>query len=211
MRPLYHFLLLLTPVFSFVQERPMSTSEIEAFKKEWVTEMEAMKSLEANFIQTKHFEFIDEVSETNGTLYYNAPSAIRWEYKAPGQQSIIRMNKDYMHTQDENTSNLVAFNKNSRLRELSKLIHNGMTSDQIFDSQHSHVDYYKTRQGYRVVLRPNNRQAARFIKHIELEITEQPWHVKNIKIVQPTNDYTVIKFNDVKKNVSLSPGLFSFN
>ncbi len=190
----FSLLILFLNIYSplVVKQTPLSDAEIKEFRAMWSREMTATKTLEAKFSQSKRFEFHNDVARSSGKLYYAAPHQIRWEYTEP--HSVLIFGKEQL--------------KNNRLKALNDLIKKGFHSDQLFDPALSQVSYFKTDQGYRVVLQPKDRQARRYIRNISIDIALQPWEIKSIKISTPSGDETLIRFSETRKNHSLPPSLF---
>ncbi|MFO8047875.1 MAG: outer membrane lipoprotein carrier protein LolA, partial [Desulfosudaceae bacterium] len=66
---------------------------------------EAIHSIEADFIQEKHLEILNEPLISEGKFYFAAPRSLRWEYQKP-VRSILLMNDESIHRYAETDSGM---------------------------------------------------------------------------------------------------------
>lgn len=165
--------------------------------------MSKIQSLRADFVQTKHLSFMDNPITSSGKFEYNTPSKIRWEYLKPNQQ-ILRFDQNKLTIERGGQKQDIDLGLNRMYQQMSELMTSTMQGSKLFDTQKSKIDYFKTGNTYLVVMKPKDKRAARYIQQIEMSFDLASLLVQQIKIVEATEDYTLLHFHNQVKNNSLS-------
>jgi outer membrane lipoprotein carrier protein len=95
--------LLLISTFVFAQNTAMSGAEAKAFVTKVSSETKEIKTLQADFTQTKKMDFLDKSIVTYGKMSLKTPNMLSWKYTKPYQYSIVfKDNKIFINDQGKN-------------------------------------------------------------------------------------------------------------
>jgi len=185
----------------------MSDAEVVNFKNKVTTESKALQSLSANFTQTKHISFLNKPIISTGKLYLKTDEKLRWEYVAPTKYTVVFKNKKLL-VNNQGKQSTVDLAANKQFEKLSKLI-SGSINGNLFDDNEFVVSYLQTNADYLIKLTPKTKDLAKYIKEIELYFNKKDQLVKQSKMIEPNNDYTIITFSDKKINQPIHDSVFN--
>lgn len=193
-------------VVSFAQEQKMSSSEITHFKNDVEKETKNIKTLKTDFIQYKHMDFLSKDIETSGKMAFKAPNLLNWQYTKPYQYSIVfKNNKIYINDQG-NKSTVDA--KSKMFEKINKLIV-GSVSGNMFDDNEFTISYFKTKENYIAKLSPKTATVKKYIKQVELYFPINDATVSQVKLIEPSGDYTRIVFKNKVINAKVDDSVFT--
>src|SRR5690606_8009393 len=197
------FILLLSGVLAAAQQ-PLTPTEIASFKEKTTASMKNIQSLQCNFTQTKVLSYLDDAVRSSGTLYFQSPGKIRWEYRTPTRDVVV-FNNDRMYTRDKAGQVMETdFSGHKRFSALSDVLSQVTGQGNFFDESRFTTSYYKISNGYRAVLVPREKPLGRYIKQIELSIDATSFLVKQVNITDPSGDYIQLDFTDQRKNLPVA-------
>lgn len=198
------FFLISLSVFS--QEQKMTPAEIAQFKSKIEKETKNIKSLTTDFIQYKHLDFLSKDIETSGKMAFKSPNLLNWQYTSPYQYSIIfKNNKVYINDQGNKTT----IDANSKMFEkINKLII-GSVSGNMFDDKEFLISYYKTKEFYITKLTPKTAAIKKYIQQVDLYFPINETTVSQVKLIEPSNDFTRIVFKNKQINAKVDDSVFS--
>ncbi len=193
-------------LIGFAQEQKMTNSEITAFKNEVTKETKNIKSLKTDFVQYKHMDFLSKDIETSGKMAFKAPNLLNWQYTKPYQYSIVfKNNKIYINDQG-NKSTVDA--KSKMFEKINKLIV-GSVSGNMFDDNEFTIFYYKTKDYNIAKLFPKTSTIKKYIKEVNLFFPENESTVSQVKLIEPSGDYTKIVFKNKQVNAKIDDSAFT--
>jgi outer membrane lipoprotein-sorting protein len=195
----------LFPVILNAQEVKMTEAEIKAFKNGVSVSSKNTTSLSSDFIQTKHMSFLSKPIETKGSLSYQAPGLVLWKYTQPFQYAVIfRENKIYIN--DAGKKSDVNLGNSKMFSKLNKLIVGSISGD-MFDEKEFTIAYFKVggKPMARFVTKDTN--IKKYLKQIELYFENNT--VSEVKMTEPTDDYTKIVFKNKVLNAKIDPRVFT--
>ena len=207
--PRYSVLLIAVMAYSSVvaQKRAMTAAEVVTFKERVATNTQSLHSLESTFTQTKHLDYLAHDIKSTGKLYFKSPDKIRWEYITP-EAYIVIFDNQKMQVDDGSSKKDIDLAANRRLKGLNGLLAGTVQGGNIFDENQFDISYHRDGQGYSATLVPKDRALTRYIKQVELAFDSHTFFVKQVKIIDPSLDYTLISFGDQRKNASLPDDKF---
>lgn len=193
-------------LIGFAQEQKMTNSEITTFKNEVTKETKNIKSLKTDFVQYKHMDFLSKDIETSGKMAFKAPNLLNWQYTKPYQYSIVfKNNKIYINDQG-NKSTVDA--KSKMFEKINKLIV-GSVSGNLFDDNEFTIVYYKTKDYNIAKLFPKTSTIKKYIKEVNLFFPENESTVSQVKLIEPSGDYTKIVFKNKQVNAKIDDSAFT--
>ncbi|PHS67649.1 MAG: cell envelope biogenesis protein LolA [Flavobacterium sp.] len=205
-----NFIVLFILFVAFVakaQEVEMSVSEITVFKNQIKEVSEKTKTITSDFVQYKHLDFLIEDIETSGKMAFKAPNWVKWEYTKPYEYSVIFKN-DVLLINDGGTKSDVKMSSSKLFKKLNQLIINSVTGD-MFDEKQFEISYFKTEDYNKVILVSKDNKLANFIKTFELHFHKETGAVLEVKMIEPSEDFTKIIFSNRVDNSELSDAIFT--
>ncbi|MET0759345.1 MAG: outer membrane lipoprotein carrier protein LolA [Flavobacterium sp.] len=191
----------------FSQEQKMSASEIANFKATVEKDTKTLKSLKTDFVQYKHLDFLSKDIETSGKMTLKSPNLLNWEYTKPYKYSIIfKNNKVYIN--DQGKKNTVDMGNSKMFEKINKLIV-GSVSGNLFDDKEFTIAYFKTKDFYITKLSPKTAAIKKYIKQVDLYFPIQDATVSQVKLIEPSNDFTRIVFKNKIINAKIDDSAFT--
>ena len=204
-----NFFLFILTLLSFVvkaQEQKMSAAEITSFKLTVEKETKGIKTLKTDFVQYKHMDFLSKDIETSGKMTFKSPNLLNWQYTKPYQYSIVfKNNKIYINDQG-NKSTVDA--KSKMFEKINKLIV-GSVSGNMFDDKEFAISYFKTKDFYIAKLAPKTTTVKKYIKQVELFFPMNETTVSQVKLIEPSGDFTRIVFKNKVINAKVDDAAFT--
>ena len=205
---LFSVLFLSFSLFSaFGQEQKMSESEIVAFKNSVNTTAKNTKTLSTDFTQLKHMDFLSKDIETSGKMNFKAPNMLQWQYVKPYQYSIVfKNNKIFIN--DAGKKNNIDKGNSKMFDKLNKLIV-GSVNGNMFDENEFTISYFKTKDFNITKLLPKDAALKKYVKQMELYFDKTGNTVSQVKMIEPSNDYTKIIFKNKAINAKIDDSVFN--
>ncbi|MEX1192665.1 MAG: outer membrane lipoprotein carrier protein LolA [Brumimicrobium sp.] len=205
MSKLLIFLFVVSHVYSFSQEVELSATESAAFKSRVIKETKNLKSIRTDFVQYKHMEFLANDIESTGKMYLDADGKLKWQYLKPNNYSIIFKNNQILINDDGDKSTVDGDQK--MFKKISMLI-SGSVSGNLFDDEEFTISYFKSEGNILVKLSPINKTLKKYIGEVILKFPEQEETVSEVKLIEPSGDYTLIKFQNKQLNATIDKKVF---
>ena len=190
----------------FSQEQKMSASEIASFKATVEKEAKNIKSLKTDFVQYKHLDFLSKDIETSGKMYFKQPNLLNWQYTKPYQYSIVfKNNKVYINDQGNKST---VDGKSKMFEKINKLIV-GSVSGNMFDDKEFTITYFKNKDFNIVKLTPKTAAIKKYINQIDLHFPMSDTTVSEVKLTEPSGDFTRIVFKNKQLNAKIDDAIFT--
>ena len=191
----------------FAQESKMSSAEIEKCKKDIIADSKKIETLTADFTQYKVMSFLDKPIISKGKLYLQNPKAMRWNYTQPMDYNVI-FNHNKIYINDEGKKSSVDLQGNKKFEKLNQLIV-GSVSGNLFNTKDFDITYAKTDKARIAKLQPKLKDIKKYIKEIQLTFYAGQSTVTEVKMIEPSNDYTKILFTNKSLNKSINASVFN--
>lgn len=169
----------------------------------------SLHSIQADFIQEKHLKILARPIISTGTLTFQAPQSLRWEYQTP-IPSILLMNGSKVKKFIERDGQLVEdrgmqFNSMQVvLAEISNWLDGRFTDNDMFV-----VSFPAERT---VLLTPKQQALAGLISKIELKLADQKelqGLLDSVTIFEGPDSYTMMTFSNRILNQDLDTSVFT--
>lgn len=200
------YLLLLVCSSTIHAQTKMSSSEANALKATVKALSDETTTITADFVQYKHLDFLSNDIESNGKLAFKSPSMVKWEYIKPFSYSVLFKNETLFINDNGNKSNM-DMGSNKIFKQLNQLITKSIKGD-MFDASEFDVSYYKIDVNSVVHFNPKDQQFAEFIKSFHITFNTKG-EVQEVKMIEPSDDYTQIILSNRITNKPLSDAIFA--
>lgn len=203
----YFFLILLMSTFMIsAQEKPMTSSEKSSFKEKVIRVSKNTETIWSEFVQYKHLEFLTSEVKTSGNLYFKAPDRVKWEYTDPFQYSVIFKN-DQLLINDGGSKSKIDIGSNRLFKTLNQLIIHSVRGDMFEDSEFE-ILFFNTPRFKKVVFIPRDKNVQAYISQFEMYFNAGA-EVVEVKMVEPSKDFTRIVFRNRILNAAVHDSVFS--
>lgn len=196
------FFLLLGFGFSFAQ---LNSAEINTLKQKINSATSKLNSLQSDFTQTKHLDFMENEIKSTGKLYYKSPSKVRWEYKTPNPYYVILNDKKIFVNDNGKKSQ-----QEKSMKYLSEIMLKLAKGSAILDESKFTIKYTKKANDFVANMIPKDKTLKKYIHEIQLTFDGKSYLLDKIKMVEPSLDYTQIEFYNQKQNPEIADSKFSF-
>ena len=200
-------LFILTAVYCRAQEQKMSVSDVFAFRQSVNGVAKKIKSLSTDFVQFKHMDFLAKDIETSGKMYFKEPNLLLWQYKKPYNYSIVFKNGKIL-INDEGKKSAVDIGNSKIFGKLNKLIVGSVSGD-MFDDKEFTIEYFKNKEFNIAKLTPKEAALKKYIKQVYLYFPPNESVVSKVKLIEPSDDYTLIIFKNKVINAPIDDSSFS--
>jgi len=184
----------------------MTSSDAQALKNKVKAVADATRTITSNFKQYKHMDFLSQAIESTGRLSFKEPDWVKWEYTEPFAYSVIFKNET-LYINNEGQKSDTDMGSKKLFKQLNQLIANSIKGD-LFDSDEFRIDYFQKGKDREVHFSPRDEDFASFIKAFHITFNTQG-EVIEVKMLEPSNDYTRIVFIDRVTNQPLPDAVFS--
>lgn len=208
MRNILFFILLLWHVSPILgQETPMKGPEITSFKDRVNETSKSTQTIQSDFVQYKHLDFLSNDIVTHGKMVFKSPNRVKWEYTKPFQYSIVFL-EDKLLINDGGTKSDVDMGNSALFQKLNQLIVNSVKGDLFQDSDFD-MEYFRNGDHYKVVFTPRDEKIKSYIATFILTFDKDQAAVQEVKMIEPSNDFTRIVFTNRILNQEVDNAVFS--
>lgn len=191
----------------FAQQTKMNAQEIAAFKTQVETSSQSTQTIKSDFVQYKHLDFLDNDIKTSGKLVFKAPGLVKWEYTDPYTYSVI-FKGDELLINDSGTKSKVDIGSSKMFKKLNQLIVNSVKGN-MFDDTDFDITYLKTPTSNKAIFIPKDKKLIAYIASFELLFNKKDATVEEVKMIEPSEDYTRIVFKNRELNTPIGDAVFS--
>jgi len=189
------------------QETAMSSSEIATFKGKVEASAASTQTIQSDFVQFKHLDFLSNDIETSGSMSFKSPNKVRWEYTKPYQYQVI-FKEDKLLINDGGTKSKVDIGSSKMFKKLNELIINSVKGDMFKDEDFT-ISYAKSSSAYKAIFIPKDKKIAEYIAQFELLFGKEDAQVLEVKMIEPSNDFTRIIFKNRTLNSVIDDAVFN--
>jgi outer membrane lipoprotein carrier protein len=206
MRFLFPLFFLFTNTLFSQSELKMSNVEITNFKERVSQKAKSIKTITTDFNQSKHLDFLENTIESKGQMLLNNQGFLKWQYFTPNKYSIIFKNNSVFI--DDNGKKSTANVDQKLFNKISALIA-GSIKGNIFNDNAFVYDFFKSEKKIIVKMKTVDTSVKKYISNIVLTFDENEALVDQVKLIEPSGDYTLIVFQNRKLNVTIDDKEFN--
>jgi outer membrane lipoprotein carrier protein len=205
-----NIIILLFISFSFqflISQESLNENEIKTFKENVIALDSNTKTIVSDFIQYKHLSFLNNDIETVGKLVFKIPNLVKWEYTVPYQYSVI-FKEDKLLINDGGDKSNIDVGSNKMFKSLNDIIANSVKGN-MFDDNKFTISYFKTKEHFLIKFVPKDETLLKFIALFELKFSKKTNDVVEVKMIEPSKDFTKIVFKNKIRNTPVNNEVFN--
>jgi len=192
------FLFFSTFLFAQIPAGYKPVKDTLAFKQKMEAQSKLVNTIESDFTQEKYLSVMSEKIITKGHFLFKKVNMLRWEYTTP-LKYLIAINKDKMYIKDNGKVSKYDINSNKMFKSINEMMVNTVQGN-LLTSKDYKAKYYENEKFYLLELTPLQKGAKDFLKVIQLYIDKTDYAVVKVKMIEPSDDYTMIDFTNRKTN-----------
>ena len=204
---LVSYLLFLVSFTTTQAQTKLSSTEALTLKNKVIEVSKNTNTIVNDFKQSKHLSFLAKDIISYGKLVFKAPNLIKWEYQKPFKYSVI-FKDNQLFINDDGTKSDIDLSANKAFKNLNNLIIQSVKGD-MFDEEKFVITYFKHKANYLVRFTSMDKSLKSFIKEFELIFDSKSFHVLSIKMIESSEDFTIIEFLNQKINKLVADAIFS--
>jgi len=209
-KSIFTFVIAILGVF-LVHAQPEGFTEVAdtAYILQKVNEVASQtNTINTEFVQEKNLAFLYEKVISKGILLYQKPEKLRLEYISPFSYLLI-MNDGELLIRNDDKEIKIDLESSTMFNEINDLIINSIQGS-ILNMPELSAFFYENDESFFVQLWPQQEGLKKYIKTIELYISKKDYTVTDFKVIELSDDYTLIKFVNKIINEEIPVGGFNF-
>lgn len=193
---IFHF----TGILQQIQQEEMSSEEISVFKEYIHNESKSITSVRTDFTQKKKMDFLEHDIVSKGQMLLNDQGFLKWQYTEPNVYSIVFKNNQIYINDNGNKSTA---NVDQRLFKKINTLISGSIKGNVFNDEEFTYNFFKNESEIIVKMLTKDKIMKKYIQNIELTFPKNKALVSDVKLIEPSGNYTLISFNNRKINVDI--------
>jgi len=187
-------------------QQELSETEIAQFQGKMIAKANELKTLQANFIQTKKMEMITDETVSRGKLYYQNSEKLKWEYTEP-QDYVIFLISDELHINDAGDKSVRNTASSKLFGKIAKLITGTISGKLLQDNENFNFSYFKENDKIIAVIIPKDKHLKQMLSEIQMQFNAESL-VEKVSLMEESGDATVIEFSEIQWNKEIPPSVF---
>ncbi len=166
-----------------------------------------MKTMECEFVQTKHLNILNDNMVSQGKMYYQQPNALRWEYTTPYTYTFI-LNDNKILLKNDRRKDVIDVNQNKMFKEIARIMMNSIVGKCLTDDKAFKTTIEETSTEWVATLIPLKKDMKQMWTKLQLHFDRSKNAVVKVQMFEKSGDFTVIDLKNNKTNKSIDQRLF---
>ena len=201
-------LLILLFVFVFVQLSLMAQQSEAQIRQAITQAASAMKTMQCDFIQTKHLRMLNDKMTSKGRMYYQQTNRLRWEYTSPYSYTFI-LNDDKVLLKNSQRNDIIDVKQNKLFREIARIMMNSVVGTSLTDDKNFKSTIATNGSEWTASLLPQRKDLKQLFQKIILHFNRTNAMVTQVELIEKNGDKTVIELNNIRTNEKISADMFT--
>jgi len=167
-----------------------------------------MKTMQCDFVQTKHLKMLNEEMVSKGRMYYQQSHCLRWEYTSPYTYTFI-INHDKVLLKNQQRHDVIDVNQNKFFKEIANIMMNSVVGNCLNDDKSFKSSISVSGQKWVATLSPQRRDMKQMFREIILHFSQREAMVTQVELIEKNGDKTTIELKNMRTNETISPDMFT--
>jgi outer membrane lipoprotein-sorting protein len=177
------------------------------FRQRYKTVSEGIKTLEADFVQEKEITLLTNKLSSTGQMLFRNDNCLKIEYFKPNA-FIFAMRNGKITIKDGERAASSMIVKNNRLFEQISQITIYAINGKIFDSKDFGSTILENESSYLIVLVPKSKELKKYYKKFDLYINKVTFIIEKTIMKETSGDETVMYFENIRTNNTITDEAF---
>ena len=168
----------------------------------------ALKSMQCDFVQTKHLKLLNNNLVSKGKMYYQQSDKLRWEYITPYSYTFI-LNGDKVLLKNKNRNDVIDVNQNKLFREIARIMMNSVVGSCLSDDKNFKTSLSASGTEWIATMTPLQKNMRQMFQKIILHFHKQKSTVTLVELIEKNGDKTTIELKNIVLNETIGAKMFA--
>lgn len=190
---------------------PLSAQQLteEQIKQKVNQTASAMKTMQCDFVQTKHLKMLNNDFESHGKMYYQQSNKLRWEYTSPYSYTFI-LNNDQVLLKNKQRNDLIDVKQNKLFREIVRIMMSSVVGNCLADDKNYKVSIATIGNEWVATLLPQRKDMKQMFQKLVLHFNAKKSVVNTVELYDKNGEKTIIELKNIRINETIHPHMFVF-
>ena len=188
---------------------PLSAQQLteEQIKQKVNQTASAMKTMQCDFIQTKHLKMLNNDFVSHGKMYYQQSNKLRWEYTSPYSYTFI-LNNDQVLLKNKQRNDLIDIKQNKLFREIVRIMMSSVVGNCLADDKNYKVSIATIGNEWVATLLPQRKDMKQMFQKLVLHFNAKKSVVNTVELYDKNGEKTIIELKNIRINETIHPHMF---
>jgi len=188
---------------------PLSAQQLteEQIKQKVNQTASAMKTMQCDFVQTKHLKMLNNDFVSHGKMYYQQSNKLRWEYTSPYSYTFI-LNNDQVLLKNKQRNDLIDVKQNKLFREIVRIMMSSVVGNCLADDKNYKVSIATIGNEWVATLLPQRKDMKQMFQKLVLHFHAKKSVVNTVELYDKNGEKTIIELKNIRTNETIHPHMF---
>ena len=188
---------------------PLSAQQLteEQIKQKVNQTASAMKTMQCDFVQTKHLKMLNNDFVSHGKMYYQQSNKLRWEYTSPYSYTFI-LNNDQVLLKNKQRNDLIDIKQNKLFREIVRIMMSSVVGNCLADDKNYKVSIATIGNEWVATLLPQRKDMKQMFQKPVLHFNAKKSVVNTVELYDKNGEKTIIELKNIRINETIHPHMF---
>jgi outer membrane lipoprotein carrier protein len=188
---------------------PLSAQQLteEQIKQKVNQTASAMKTMQCDFVQTKHLKMLNNDFVSHGKMYYQQSNKLRWEYTSPYSYTFI-LNNDKVLLKNKQRNDLIDIKQNKLFREIVRIMMSSVVGNCLADDKNYKVSIATIGNEWVATLLPQRKDMKQMFQKLVLHFNAKKSVVNTVELYDKNGEKTIIELKNIRINETIHPHMF---
>lgn len=167
-----------------------------------------LRTMQCDFVQTKHMRMLNDKMVSRGRMYYVQPNKLRWEYTSPYTYTFV-LNKSQVMMSRGRKNQVIDVNQSKVFKEITRIMMNSVVGKCLNDGKDFKTSITGSSTEWIATLVPLKKNMKQMFKTIKIHFNKKRSMVSVVELLEKNGDRTVIELRNVRPNQSINGNLFT--
>ena len=188
---------------------PLSAQQLteEQIKQKVNQTASAMKTMQCDFVQTKHLKMLNNDFVSHGKMYYQQSNKLRWEYTSPYSYTFI-LNNDKVLLKNKQRNDLIEIKQNKLSRQIVRIMMSSVVGNCLADDKNYKVSIATIGNEWVATLLPQRKDMKQMFQKLVLHFHAKKSVVNTVELYDKNGEKTIIELKNIRINETIHPHMF---
>ena len=188
---------------------PLSAQQLteEQIKQKVNQTASAMKTMQCDFVQTKHLKMLNNDFVSHGKMYYQQSNKLRWEYTSPYSYTFI-LNNDQVLLKNKQRNDLIDVKQNKLFREIVRIMMSSVVGNCLADDKNYKVSIATIGIEWVATLLPQRKDMKQMFQKLVLHFNAKKSVVNTVELFDKNGEKTIIELKNIRTNETITSNMF---